>query len=200
MKRQYLCRLAALVLAAGLLCGCGAATTSSDAPAADSAAASLETPAGSDAGRAADTSGAADADSLPEGASPLAAGWPEADVEVDEPMYVNWVNELNWNCELYLEKTVRIQGMYTSEVPDAMETVFSYVYRVGPGCCGTDGTLCGLQILLPEGAAPEEGDWMDLYGTLRIVEIEGYKFLVLDDVQLVVDNDHRGLENVLHQI
>ena len=33
-----------------------------------------------------------------------------------------------------------------------------------------------------------------------VVEIEGYKFLVLDDVQLVVDNDHRGLENVLHQI
>lgn len=140
------------------------------------------------------------AESLPAGVSPLGADWPEAEVFVDEDMYVNWVNELNWNCDLYLEKTVRIQGMYTSETPEALDAVLSYVYRVGPGCCGTDGDLCGLQIVLPADAAPAEGDWIDVYGTLRIVELDGFKFLALEVSELAIDNDHRGLENVLHQI
>ncbi len=139
------------------------------------------------------------ADALPAGVSPLAA-WPDAEITVDEAMYANWVNELNWNSDLYLEKTVRIQGMYTSEDIEGFTAPFHYVYRVGPGCCGTDGTLCGLQILLPAGAAPAADDWMDVYGTLRIVDLDGIRFLALDDVQLVVDNEHRGLENVMHQI
>jgi uncharacterized membrane protein YcgQ (UPF0703/DUF1980 family) len=190
--RQFRFSLPALcgaVLAACLLSGCAAAS-----PAPESAASSAVS-------SSAESTGSTPSPALPGGVSPAAEKtYPKADCTVDEDLYINWVNELTWNCDLYLEKTVRIQGMYTSEKPDGLDTVFSYVYRIGPGCCGTDGDLCGMQLVLPDGIQPADGDWIDVYGTLRIKDLAGYKFLVLDETSVTVDNEHRGMESVLHQL
>ncbi|MDO5519521.1 MAG: hypothetical protein Q4G58_03395 [bacterium] len=121
---------------------------------------------------------------------------PEPDgevIEINEKMYVTWVNEIYINPKSYLGKTIHIEGMYKPILNETENVTYHYVYRNGPGCCGTDG-MCGFEIMY-KGTMPTENDWIDVVGVLEEIEDGGETFLVLNVSSLTVKTE-RGSENV----
>ena len=114
------------------------------------------------------------------------------DIDITEKFYVAYINELYTNTDDYLGKTVRLEGMYTAETFDGI--TYNYVYRVGPGCCGNDGDMCGFEFVM-NGYSPKEGDWVRVTGTLTRVKEGGINFLYLANSKVEV-LETRGLENV----
>ncbi|MDO5294197.1 MAG: hypothetical protein Q4F05_15770 [bacterium] len=121
---------------------------------------------------------------------------PEADgdvIEINEKMYVTWVNEIYINPKSYLGKTIHIEGMYKPIKNETNNDTYHYVYRNGPGCCGTDG-MCGFEILY-NGTMPVENDWIDVVGVLEEIVDDGETYLALNVSSLTVKTE-RGSENV----
>jgi putative membrane protein len=133
----------------------------------------------------------ASADAL--GASAKAA--PDSDVvELTEDMYVTYINEIYTNAEDYLGRTIRLQGMFASAYDEASDSTYTYVYRVGPGCCGNDGSMCGFEFSW-DGEMPKTDDWIEVTGTLDEYEQDGLTYLTLR-AKTVEEKAERGAENV----
>ena len=117
------------------------------------------------------------------------------DIDVTEAMYVTYINELYTNYQSYLGKVVRIQGMYASEdMTGYGGGIYHYVYRVGPGCCGNDGTMCGFEFTWDSGY-PEPNDWIEVTGVLGSYTENDCEYLTLDASEVRV-LDERGAEVV----
>lgn len=115
-------------------------------------------------------------------------------IDVTEKMYVTYINDIYTNYENYAGKKIRIEGMFTSIYDEALDENFYFVYRTGPGCCGNDGAMCGLEFRT-DGNIPEENDWIQVTGILTTYEEEGIYYLVLRDSEVVI-KEERGLEVV----
>lgn len=127
-------------------------------------------------------------------AKPSAGSYSDEDVDVDitEKMYVTYINEIYTNTPDYLGKVIRIEGMYTRETYDT--AYYDYVYRVGPGCCGNDGSMCGFEFI-PSDFVPQDNDWIRVTGVLEEYSEGESKYLHLVDTQVEV-LDVRGAETV----
>lgn len=127
-------------------------------------------------------------------------------VDITEENYAQLVQEISQTPELYFEKEVHIQGMYLMEKPDGLGITTHYVYRLGPDTHNhapegehieEEGIeLLGLQFIPPEDFTAVDGDWIDVRGIVRIVPVDGYPFLALDQAQVTIDNENRGAETV----
>jgi putative membrane protein len=115
-------------------------------------------------------------------------------ITITEKMYVSYINDIYTNPEKYLGKRIQIEGMYTLNYYDETDTTYHYVYRVGPGCCGNDGSMCGFEFLTT-GDLPVENDWIEVVGTLEQYEENGDVYLTLNDSTVTVKQE-RGKENV----
>lgn len=115
-------------------------------------------------------------------------------INITEKMYVTYINEIYTNATDYLGKTIKIQGMFTSEYCEPTKTTYYYVYRTGPGCCGNDGSMCGFEFTY-KGDIPNKNEWIEVIGTLRTYEEEGNTYLTLDVCSLKV-MDKSGAETV----
>ena len=113
-------------------------------------------------------------------------------VSIPEKMFVTYVNEIYTNTEDYLGKTIQLEGMYKAEEYEGK--VYSYVYRQGPGCCGSDGGTCGFEFTYG-GETPADDDWIEVTGTLRSYEQDGLTYLTIDAGSVKV-LDTRGAEIV----
>lgn len=113
-------------------------------------------------------------------------------IDITEKMYVAYINEIYVNTDDYLGKTLRIEGMYTAS--DYEGTTYYYVYRVGPGCCGNDGSMCGFEFTY-DGEMPKDNDWVRVTGTLESYEEGGFNYLTIkaDCVEVLPE---RGAEVV----
>ncbi len=183
--------LPALIVSVLLLAGCGKEPAASAAPTAQPTAAPTATPVAS--------TPAPSEEPVPSPTATPEAPTPTPDpnlINVTEENYAQLVHELSQTPELYLEKSVRIQGMYLMEKPEGLGITTHFVYRLGPDCDDEDAGLLGLQIVPPEGFTAQDGDWIDVQGILRIVSVDGYPFLALDEAQVTIDNEHRGVENI----
>ena len=100
------------------------------------------------------------------------------DVVIKEASYVTYINDIYNNPDNYIGKVIQIDGMYTYEdFIDQGGGKYYYVYRQGPGCCGNDGSMCGLEFSSADGTypdyIPQSGDdnaahpWIMVTGTLR---------------------------------
>lgn len=118
----------------------------------------------------------------------------KVDIEITEKYYVTYVNELYTNPMDYLGQTIQIEGMYKKEYWPSTGNIYNYVYRVGPGCCGTDGNMCGFEFSM-DGFTPNDNDWIRVTGALYMYEENGANFLALRATNVEVLNE-RGLENV----
>lgn len=118
----------------------------------------------------------------------------EIDVDITEKMYVTYINEIYLNAEDYIGQNIRIQGMFQSYTDESTDSTYYFVYRIGPGCCGNDGDMCGFEFTW-DGKIPEENDWIEVIGTLRSYEYDGWPVLVLDASSVTVQKE-RGEENV----
>ena len=108
--------------------------------------------------------------------------------------YVAWVNEVYNNSADYLGKKITIDGMFKSETYENNPNIYYYVYRIGPGCCGNDGTTCGFEFTT-QGEYPEQNEWIKVTGTLDSYEEQGQTFLTLKDSEITV-MEERGVEQV----
>ncbi len=115
-------------------------------------------------------------------------------IELTENMYVTYINEIYTNFDDYIGRTIKLQGMFTSEYYEPSDTTYYYVYRVGPGCCGNDGSMCGFEFTW-DGQMPQDNDWIEVIGTLDKYDLEGQTYLTLNAKSVQVMTE-RGTENV----
>ena len=115
-------------------------------------------------------------------------------VRITEKMYLTYVNEIYINPKSYLKKTIEIEGMFSFEQYEGK--TYNYVYRIGPGCCGNDGAMCGFEFITEE-TLPKEKDWIKVSGRLEEYEEAGQMYLRLEDCTVTV-MEQRGKENILH--
>ncbi|QOX63873.1 hypothetical protein FRZ06_11280 [Anoxybacterium hadale] len=133
---------------------------------------------------------------LPSGnAGSLASGDAGVDVDITEKMYVAYINEIYVNTPDYIGQNIRIQGMFQAYTDETTGLTYYYVYRVGPGCCGNDGSMCGFEFTW-NGDLPKDNDWIEVIGSLRTYEDDGWSYLTLDASSVTVMKE-RGAENVL---
>lgn len=117
-------------------------------------------------------------------------------IEIKEKLFIAQTNDIYINGADYLGKTIRYQGLYadTSDWDDAIDEVYHYVIRYGPGCCGYDGEA-GFEVRW-DGEWPEPNDWVEVEGTLcEEVFDSGMKVLYLNVDSLTV-MEERGAEFV----
>ncbi|MCQ2462020.1 MAG: hypothetical protein MJ177_01285 [Clostridia bacterium] len=136
------------------------------------------------------------------------------DIDIKESNYVTYINEIYTNTNSYIGDTIKIEGMFSAETYG--DKSYYYVYRVGPGCCGNDGSMCGFEFTWDGIDALKENDWIEVTGKLRTYEETGMvaqyvddtntettlveqtnTYLTLDAVNVIVKPDsERGAENV----
>lgn len=128
--------------------------------------------------------------------TPTAFNEVQVDVDISEKMYVHWINEIYYNGELYMDKLIRLQGMYTEEYDEEGNT-FRFVFRKGPGCCGSDGDMCGFEIIW-DGPVPDTDlAWIEVTGRLgTYVAPDGFTYLCLFAETVEQKEAQRGAETV----
>ncbi len=117
-----------------------------------------------------------------------------AAIELTENMYVTYINEIYTNYDDYIGRTIKLEGMFTSEYYEPTDTTYDYVYRVGPGCCGNDGSMCGFEFTW-EGELPQDDDWIEVTGVLDKYDLDGQTYLTLRARSVDVKAE-RGAETV----
>lgn len=124
-----------------------------------------------------------------------AAGPEETSVDVDitEKMFVAQINDIYLNPQNYLGKTLRLEGMFKSTADLSTGSSYRFVYRNGPGCCGTD-TMPGFEVK-GDGNYPEDNTWVRATGVLEEYEEDGRPYFQLRLSELKV-LEERGLETV----
>jgi hypothetical protein len=103
-------------------------------------------------------------------------------IEIVEKMFVEQINDIYYNPEDYLGKTIRYEGLYTYYYNNYDDTRYDYVIRYGPGCCGNDGEV-GLEIAW-DGSLPEENDWVEVTGVVENYDEDGWQYLRIRAVSL----------------
>jgi uncharacterized membrane protein YcgQ (UPF0703/DUF1980 family) len=105
-------------------------------------------------------------------------------VVIKEKLFVEQTNDIYYNAEDYLGKTIKYEGIFkTYEVPETGEMYYS-VIRYGPGCCGIDANA-GFEVYW-DGGYPNLDDWVEAVGVLEMYEEDGALYLRLALTALTV--------------
>lgn len=131
-------------------------------------------------------------DDTPNTAEPRTYTEDEIELDITEDKYVSCVNDIYVYTEDYLGKMIRIEGIYLGETFEGRD--YHYIYRHGPGCCDTDGEMCGFEFTY-NGDMPKNGDWIEVVGTLRQYLEGNLAYLTLDAISVTI-KDERGQEDV----
>jgi uncharacterized membrane protein YcgQ (UPF0703/DUF1980 family) len=118
-------------------------------------------------------------------------------VEIKERMFIAQVNNVYLNYNDYLEKTIKLEGLFKQEQAGTSNEPYCYVLRYGPGCCGDDGNV-GFEVAWDkdlEKPYPDVDSWVEATGVLKIEERNTYKYLYLELASLTALNT-RGVEKV----
>ncbi|MDR1272229.1 MAG: hypothetical protein LBK04_04475 [Clostridiales Family XIII bacterium] len=98
-------------------------------------------------------------------------------VEIKEKMFIAQANDIFYNAEDYLGKTIKYEGIFTVyEEPETGNKYYA-VIRYGPGCCGIDANA-GFEVLWGN-EYPSQNDWVEAVGILEEYEEGGNTFLRL---------------------
>ena len=117
-------------------------------------------------------------------------------VEIGETLFLTQINDIYYNFADYEDKTIVVEGMYTTLYTWDGSSSCSAVYRLGPGCCGNDG-WGGFLLVLNSDSLPRENDWVQVIGTPELVSSDGgYTDLYLNVISIEVMTE-RGEEFVL---
>jgi uncharacterized membrane protein YcgQ (UPF0703/DUF1980 family) len=118
-------------------------------------------------------------------------------VEIKEKMFIAQVNDVYSNPKDYLEKTIKLEGIFKIEQYPGIQKPYCFVIRYGPGCCGADGSA-GFEVAWDKNAQkqyPSADSWVEAVGILKSMEEDGAPFIYLDLMSLNV-MDKRGREFV----
>ena len=114
-------------------------------------------------------------------------------VDITEKMFIAQCNDVYLNPDEYLGKVLRLEGMYDNFTDPSDGTVYHYVLRNSPGCCGADGTI-GFEFLY-DGETPQLNDWIEVIGTVEKMTVGESEYIALRAVKVTV-LDVRGAEFV----
>jgi uncharacterized membrane protein YcgQ (UPF0703/DUF1980 family) len=115
-------------------------------------------------------------------------------VEIKEKMFIAQTNDIYYNPDEYLGKTLKYEGIFSVyEVPETGAKYYS-VIRFGPGCCGIDANA-GFEVAW-RNEYPKQDEWVEVVGELEKYEEDGYQYLRLDLSSLTVLPE-RGAEYVV---
>lgn len=114
-------------------------------------------------------------------------------VEIREKMFIAQTNDIYYNSEDYLGKTIKYEGIFDTYYFPDMDLTFNSVIRYGPGCCGNDGNA-GFEVIW-DGEYPNQDDWVEAVGILEEYDYEGFTYLRVRLTSLNVLNT-RGAEFV----
>jgi uncharacterized membrane protein YcgQ (UPF0703/DUF1980 family) len=114
-------------------------------------------------------------------------------VEIKEKMFIAQISDILLNVSSYEDKTIKVEGMFFSFFDPYSNREYRYVQRRSPGCCGNDG-IVGFEILY-DGELPENNDWVEAIGQVKMVKIGEKERVMLQISQLTV-KDERGQEFV----
>jgi len=105
-------------------------------------------------------------------------------VEIKEKMFIAQTNDVYFNPEDYLGKTIRYEGIFDIYEEDVTGEIFYAVIRYGPGCCGIDGDA-GFEVKW-DSEYPNQNDWVEAIGVLEEYEDNGFNYLRLALTSLTV--------------
>jgi uncharacterized membrane protein YcgQ (UPF0703/DUF1980 family) len=105
-------------------------------------------------------------------------------IEIKEKMFAAQVSDVYLNAEDYLGKTIKLEGLFKSELYDGKDEPYRFVIRYGPGgCCGMDANV-GFEVAWDKDSAkpyPAVDSWVEATGVLKTYEEDGYSnYLYLD--------------------
>jgi uncharacterized protein YcfL len=105
-------------------------------------------------------------------------------VEISEKLFIAQTNDIYYNPEEYLGKTVKLEGIFSAYTSPETGAVYYSVLRYGPGCCGNDG-YAGFEVLW-DGDYPNNDDWVEAAGVLEEYVENGFAYLRLSLTSLTV--------------
>lgn len=114
-------------------------------------------------------------------------------IEIKEKMFIQQVNDVFYNFDMYKDKTIKIQGFIYIYTDESTGNKFYYVIRNTPGCCGNDGTA-GFEIKWDK-EYPEENEWVEAIGILKGEEV-AYGVIPYIDLTSLEVKQERGLDFV----
>ena len=98
-------------------------------------------------------------------------------VEIKEKLFVAQSNDIYYNRQSYLGKTIKYEGLFSSYTDSATGNTYHSVIRYGPGCCGNDANV-GFEVIWDK-AYPQQNDWVEVTGVLVEYDENGTKYLQL---------------------
>jgi uncharacterized membrane protein YcgQ (UPF0703/DUF1980 family) len=113
--------------------------------------------------------------------------------EIREKMFIAQSNDIYFNPEDYLGKTIKYEGIFQEYPVPEENLIYRSVIRYGPGCCGIDANA-GFEVIWDKDY-PEQDDWVEVVGKLVQYEEYGTKYLRIELSSLTV-LEERGLEYV----
>jgi uncharacterized membrane protein YcgQ (UPF0703/DUF1980 family) len=120
-------------------------------------------------------------------------------IEIKEKMFAAQVNDVYLNAEDYLGKTIKLEGLFKSELYYGKEEPYCFVIRYGPGgCCGLDANV-GFEVAwAKDGAKPYPliDSWVEATGVLKTYEEDGYSNYLYLDLSSLNVLSKRGAETV----
>jgi putative membrane protein len=120
-------------------------------------------------------------------------------IEIREKMFATQVSDVYLNAEDYLGKTIKLEGLFKSELYYGKEEPYCFVIRYGPGgCCGMDANV-GFEVAWAKENAkpyPVVDSWVEATGVLKTYEEDGYSNYLYLDLSSLNVLSRRGAETV----
>lgn len=113
--------------------------------------------------------------------------------EIREKMFISQCSDIYLNSDDYKNKTIKLEGIYDEYTDPETNKTYYFIIRRAPGCCGDDGAV-GFEILY-DGETPELNDWIEVVGTIEMIERNGSEHVALRLSKLTI-LDERGAEFV----
>jgi len=115
--------------------------------------------------------------------------------EITEKMFITQCNDIYLNPDDYIDKIIKIEGLYYHMEDTQEEMTRHFVIRYGPACCVNDSSA-GFEIRY-DGEYPEIDDWIVVTGTIKKIQRNGNDFVALNVISLEV-SEERGAEQVIN--
>ena len=110
------------------------------------------------------------------GTLPFDINAPVLDIKDDD--YGLWYMDVMEDAEKYDGKEIILRGMYAENIPGYKQTFV--LGRNAMVCCAQDMSLCGITVTGVKIWEMKKGDWIEVQGTLKTLEMEqGAKTVVL---------------------
>lgn len=115
--------------------------------------------------------------------------------EITERFFAMQFFEMSMNSDDFIGRTIRYEGMFTTNYWEPTSEYFHFVYRYTDGCCGPVEPL-GLEVYLGNIEPLADNAWVEVTGVLERFQEGGQSFLRLN-VTSLIEKEERGSEFVM---